>query len=142
PSSENILIEQVDQNVWHQGGSLFFHPQDGFLYFAVGDEGGSNCRLMNCQRIDKDLFSGVLRIDVDQRGGDISHPILTQPVTGVTGHYYIPNDNPFVGEPGVLEEFYALGLRSPHRMTYDAVDDIVWIGEVGQNQREELNVLT
>jgi uncharacterized repeat protein (TIGR03806 family) len=141
PESEELLIDQLDENVWHQGGSMFFHPRDGFLYFAVGDEGGSYCRLENCQRIDKDLFSGVLRIDVDQRGGDISHPIDRQPKSGVTGGYYIPNDNPFVGNPGILEEFYALGLRSPHRMTYDSIDDLSWIGEVGQSTHEELNVL-
>ncbi len=141
PASELVLIDQRDQSVWHQGGALFFHPADGFLYLSVGDEGGANCQYDNCQRIDKDLFSGVLRIDVDQRGGEISHPIVRQPETGVTQGYFIPNDNPFVGQPGVLEEFYALGLRNVHRMTHDPVDDLVWMGEVGQEGREELNVL-
>jgi hypothetical protein len=122
PASELVLIDQQDQSVWHQGGAAFFGPEDGFLYLSVGDEGLYNCQLGNCQRIDNDLFSGVLRIDVDQRGGDISHPIRVQPKTGATANYYIPNDNPFVGRPGALEEFYALGLRSPHRMTHDAVD--------------------
>jgi uncharacterized repeat protein (TIGR03806 family) len=136
-----VLIDQADESVWHQGGAMFFHPDDGFLYLAVGDEGSGDCRLNNCQRIDKDLFSGVLRIDVDQRGGDVSHPIVRQPASGTTASYFIPNDNPFVGQPGALEEFYALGLRSPHRMTHDPVDDVVWIGEVGQEGREELNVL-
>lgn len=141
PASELVLIDQGDQNLWHQGGAMFFHPKDGFLYLALGDEGGTVCAFRNCQRIDNDLFAGVIRIDVDMRGGDISHPITKQPATGTTANYYIPNDNPFVGQPGVLEEFYALGLRSPHRMTYDALDDITWIGEVGQTTREELNVL-
>lgn len=140
-ASELMLIDQEDQNIFHQGGSMFFHPKDGFLYLSVGDEGSSNCKLDNCQRIDKDLFSGVLRIDVDQRGGAVSHPIPRQPETGVTANYFIPNDNPFVGLPGVLEEFYALGLRSPHRITYDAVDDITWIADVGQKTREELDIL-
>lgn len=141
PSSELILIDQLDENIWHQGGAMFFHPSDGFLYLAVGDEGDFFCTHGNCQRIDNDLFSGVLRIDVDMRGGDVSHPIPKQPATGATANYYIPNDNPFVGQPGALEEFYALGLRSPHRMTYDVIDDITWIGEVGEFRREELNVL-
>jgi uncharacterized repeat protein (TIGR03806 family) len=141
PMSELVLIDQADDSVWHQGGAMFFHPTDGFLYLAVGDEGDVNCSLGNCQVLDKDLFSGVLRIDVDSRGGDISHPIAKQPATGSTANYFIPNDNPFVGLPGALEEFYALGLRSPHRMTHDAVDGITWIGDVGQAQREELNVL-
>ena len=140
PASELVLIAQRDENVFHQGGGMFFHPNDGFLYLSVGDEGSSLCALNNCQRIDRDLFGGVLRIDVDERGGDISHPIPRQPESGVTAGYFIPNDNPFVGSGG-LEEFYAIGLRSPHRMTYDAEDDIAWIGEVGQNRREELDVL-
>lgn len=141
PASEVILIDQQDQSVWHQGGAAFFGPDDGFLYLSVGDEGLDSCQLGNCQRIDNDLFSGVLRIDVDQRGGEVSHPIRVQPRTGVTANYFIPNDNPFVGRPGALEEFYALGLRSPHRMTHDPVDRITWIGEVGQTTHEELNVL-
>jgi uncharacterized repeat protein (TIGR03806 family) len=141
PASEVVLIDQNDENTYHQGGPLFFHPDDGFLYYAVGDEGSHDCVLNNCQVINKDLFSGVLRIDVDMRGGDISHPIPRQPETGTTANYYIPNDNPFVGQPGVLEEFYAIGLREPHRMTYDPVDNITWIGDVGQSRIEELNVL-
>jgi uncharacterized repeat protein (TIGR03806 family) len=141
PASELVLIAQPDEQVWHQGGAMYFGPNDGFLYLSVGDEGDGYCRLGNCQRIDRDLFSGVLRIDVDQRGGDISHAIVRQPESGRTAHYFIPNDNPFVGQPGVLEEFYALGLRSPHRMTHDAVDAITWIGDVGQDLVEELDVL-
>lgn len=139
-STEQVLIQQRDQNLWHQGGSLFFHPEDGFLYLTVGDEGSGGCAYNNCQRVEKDLFSGVLRIDVDQVGGEVSHPIVRQPATGITANYYIPNDNPFVGQD-VLEEFYAIGLRSPHRMTHDAADHITWIGDVGQGRHEELNVL-
>lgn len=141
PASELVLINQRDQNVWHQGGAIFFHPEDGFLYISVGDEGGASCQYDNCQRIDKDLFSGVLRIDVDRRGGEVSHPIPRQPASGSTAGYFIPNDNPFVGQPGVLEEFYALGLRNAHRMTHDPVDNLIWMGEVGQEGREELNIL-
>jgi uncharacterized repeat protein (TIGR03806 family) len=137
--SELLLIDQRDDNLNHQGGALFFHPRDRFLYLTVGDEG--DCALGNCQRLDKDLYSGVLRIDVDMRGGDVSHPIPRQPDTGSTANYFIPNDNPFVGKEGVLEEFYALGLRSPHRMTYDAQDDLAWIGDVGEANREEIDVL-
>jgi glucose/arabinose dehydrogenase len=141
PASELLLIDQDDEAIDHQGGAMFFHPRDGFLYLTVGDEGGRACRLDNCQRIDKDLFSGVLRLDVDMRGGAISHPIVRQPLDGVTANYFVPNDNPFVGQPGVLEEFYAIGLRSPHKLTYDPVDDIGWIGDVGLGDREEIDVL-
>ncbi len=140
-SSEQVLIDQLDRSLTHQGGGLLFNPRDGFLYLSVGDEGGMDCTFDNCQRIDRSLFGGVLRIDVDQRGGDVSHAIRRQPDDGVTDHYFIPNDNPFVDDPDVLEEFYAIGLRNPYRMTYDAVDDQTWIGDVGQGQREEIDVL-
>lgn len=140
-SSELILIDQEDENILHQGGAMFFRPTDGFLYLSVGDEGGAFCSLDNCQRIDKDLFSGVLRIDVDQRGGETSHPIVRQPEHGTTAHYFIPNSNPFVGEENALEEFYAIGLRSPHSMTLDTVDDLAFIGDVGHSEREEIDVL-
>jgi uncharacterized repeat protein (TIGR03806 family) len=138
--SELVMIAQADEHVWHQGGAMFFGPEDGFLYLTVGDEGGALCFYENCQRIDRDLFGGVLRLDVDMRGGDVSHPVRRQPASGTTTGYFIPNDNPFVGE-GVLEEFYAIGLRSPHRMTHDAVDGTTWIGDVGQNHLEEVDVL-
>lgn len=140
PGSELILIDQRDPSPWHQGGAMFFGAEDGFLYLTVGDGGGSQCRYANCQRIDKSLFSGVLRIDVDQRGGGVSHPIRRQPSNGVTQGYYIPSDNPFV-DSGQLEEFYAIGLRSPHRMSEDPESGSVWIADVGQESREELDVL-
>lgn len=141
PDSEQVLIHQKKRLIFHVGGALFFHPKDGFLYISVGDEGGQQDSLNNAQHIDRNLFSGVLRIDVDQRGGAISHRIPRQPADGETAHYFIPNDNPFVGVPNALEEFYAIGLRSPHRMTYDAAENLAWIGEIGQAAREEIEVL-
>src|SRR5690606_6414391 len=50
PASELVLIDQEDESLLHQGGALFFHPGDGFLYVSVGDEGRSRCLLANCQR--------------------------------------------------------------------------------------------
>ena len=141
PESEQILISQRKRIIFHVGGGMFFHPQDGFLYIAVGDEGGQQDSLDNSQRIDRNLFAGVLRIDVDRRGGTVSHPIRRQPAEGETANYYIPSDNPFVGQSNALEEFYAIGLRSPHRMTYDPQDNLAWIGEIGQAAREEIEVL-
>jgi uncharacterized repeat protein (TIGR03806 family) len=140
-NSELVLMAQRDLNIYHAGGGMFFHPRDGFLYISVGDEGGARDFRSNTQRIDRNLFSGVLRIDVDRRGGNISHPIKRHPVDGKSDHYYIPNDNPFVGRTDALEEFYAIGLRSPHRMTYDPVDDLAWIGDIGQSALEEVSVL-
>lgn len=140
-ASELVLIEQRDRHVWHQGSGLFFHPQDGFLYLGIGDEGNGACYRGNCQRLDNNLYGGVFRIDVDMRGGDISHPIERSPRNGVTDHYYIPNDNPFLDEPDALGEFYAIGLRNPHRMTHDPVDGITWLSDVGHQTMEEVNIL-
>ncbi len=141
PASELVLIEQADRHLWHAGGALMFHPEDGFLYVTVSDEGGENGVYGNAQKVTDGFFSGVLRIDVDRRGGDVSHPIRHQPVWGRTTGYYIPNDNPWSGEDGVLEEFYAIGLRNPHRMSHDPGSGMVFIGDVGQVDGEEVNVL-
>ena len=140
PASETILIDQVSASVWHNGGGMFFHPDNGFLYLTNGDDAQSS---VNTQRIDRGLYSGVLRIDVDQRGGTISHPIPRQPQPSgsIAQNYYIPNDNPFVGQAGVIEEFFSIGLRSPHRMTIDPVTKRIFIGDVGLAAWEEISVI-
>lgn len=148
---EYVLIQQYDAHHWHNGGGMFFGP-DGFLYISVGDQGGANDQFNTTQRLDQWLLAGVLRIDVDMQGGSVSHPIARQPVNpstppsgwpdSYTQNYYIPNDNPWTGSNGAfLEEFFSVGARSPHRMTYDPVDDEIWIGDIGQSTREEISVI-
>lgn len=146
PGSELVLINQYDPHVWHQGGGLFFGT-DGFLYLSVGDAGGTNDSFNVGQRLDFGLFSGVLRIDVD-RNPSRSHPIRRPPQShdpaspSFSGNYFIPNDNPFLDPAGgILEEFWAVGLRSPHRMTFDPVLQQIWVGDVGQHAAEEINVI-
>lgn len=140
PQSETILINQVDGHVWHNGGSLAF-DQDGFLFVGVGDEGENDDGLKNGQKLDGGLFAGMLRIDVDMRGGEISHPIKRQPKNGTTQNYYIPNDNPFITVPNGLEEFYAIGLRNPHRITLDPKTGKLWCAEVGHLSREQVLII-
>jgi uncharacterized repeat protein (TIGR03806 family) len=143
PGSETVLIDLTDQTVWHHGGGMFFHPKDGFLYLTMGNNSNPD----NDQIINRSLYGGVLRIDVDCRGGNISHPIPRQPLNGHTANYYVPNDNPWVGatnvmgETNVLEEFFCLGLRSPHRMTYDSGSGRIYIGDVGDSAREEVDII-
>jgi uncharacterized repeat protein (TIGR03806 family) len=137
PGSETVFVDLTGNDTWHNGGGMFFHPVNGFLYWTDGDD----VTAANRQVITNSLFSGVFRIDVDQRGGGISHPPPRQPANGFTANYYIPNDNPFVGQTNVLEEFFALGLRSPHRMTYDAVRGRIYIGDVGEGTREEVSII-
>jgi uncharacterized repeat protein (TIGR03806 family) len=143
PDSELVLIDQEDRNLWHNGGALLFGPDDGFLYLSLGDEGGGGNPFDNAQHIDRDLFAGILRIDLDCDPSR-SHPPPRQPLRGKTSHYFIPDDNPFVGCPGALEEFWCVGLRSPHRMTCDRSTGTIWVGDVGDagaNSREEINLI-
>jgi uncharacterized repeat protein (TIGR03806 family) len=137
PGSAKIYVDLTNQTVWHHGGGIFFHPTNGLLYWTDGD----NAVDENNQVIDKSLYSGVFRIDVDCRGGDFSHPIPRQPDHGFTANYFIPNANPFVGQSNVLEEFFCLGLRSPHRMTIDPPTGRIFIGDVGGSLREEIDVI-
>lgn len=137
--SEAVVIDQIAESVWHEGGGMFFGPKDGFLYLATGDD----ARSKNNQRINGGFFGGVLRIDVDERGGNVSHvpKRRPQPEGSVAAHYFVPNDNPFVGKADSLEEFFALGLRNPHRMTVDSTTSRIFIGDVGEGSQEELNVI-
>ncbi|WP_035615382.1 LamG-like jellyroll fold domain-containing protein [Haloferula sp. BvORR071] len=140
-ASEYVVIDQKDNHVWHNGGGLFFHPGNGFLYLTNGDDADG---ALNGQRIDRALFSGVIRIDVDKRGGAISHAPTKRALNEVSPEwprYYVPNDNPFVGQPNALEEFFAIGLRSPHRMTHDPVTNRIFIGDVGAETREEVTII-
>jgi len=150
-NSEQILINQFDHNLWHEGSGMAFGP-DGFLYLSVSDEGAAYDYYNNTQTIRGKIFSGVLRIDVDQNPAR-SHPIRRQPLqestlpagwtqNNYTTNYFIPNDNPFLDPAGgQLEEFYAVGLRNPHRMTLDPVTGHFWIGDVGQDTWEEVDLL-
>ena len=137
PGSVKIFVDLTNQTVWHHGGGMFFHPTNGLLYWTDGD----NAVNENNQLINQSLYSGVFRIDVDCRGGDFSHPIPRQPINGLTANYFIPNANPFVGQSNVLEEFFCLGLRSPHRMTIDPPTGRIFIGDVGASAREEIDVI-
>ncbi|MGH7946371.1 MAG: PQQ-dependent sugar dehydrogenase, partial [Opitutaceae bacterium] len=130
----------------HNGGQLLFGP-DGYLYLSLGDEGGANDQFGNSQRIDRDFFAGVIRIDVDRRPGSLppNPHAAVHPDT-----YSIPADNPFVGATtfngvplsnAVRTEFWATGLRNPWRMSFDPATGHLWCGDVGQGTREEINVI-
>ena len=147
-ATEAPLISQFDEADNHNGGDLHFGP-DGYLYVSLGDEGGGNDQFNNSQRIDKDFFSGLLRIDVDQRAGNLTpnaHPSVH------AGTYKIPADNPFVGATSfnglpvtpanVRTEFWAVGLRNPWRFSFDTPTGRLLLGDVGQSAREEIDLIT
>ncbi len=147
PNSETILISQQDQASNHNGGDIHFGP-DGYLYVALGDEGGGNDTYNNAQLIDKDFFAGILRLDVDELPDNLD----PNPHPAVRGAYKVPADNPFVGvtrfnnlpvnPEQVRTEFWAVGLRNPWRMSFDPVTGRLVAGDVGQGAREEINLIT
>ncbi len=161
PNAEQILIEQLDDRDNHNGGDLHFGPTDGYLYISVGDEGsGNDDPTFNSQRINKDLFSGILRIDVDRDMANSVEPtphaaIPTDPAVGGVARFAIPKTNPFVAVAlggdwngtyngstvtgTVRREFWATGLRNPWRMSFDPVTNVLWCADVGQGLREEVN---
>lgn len=148
PASEVRLFAQRDEASNHNGGDLHFGP-DGLLYVALGDEGGGNDSYNNGQRIDRDLFAGLLRIDVDQRPGSLlPNRNLANPAQAwmITTNYSIPADNPFVGArsfnglavnpANVRTEFFAVGLRNPWRFSFDSATGDLWVADVGQDRWE------
>ncbi len=150
-TSEEILIQQFSSNPNHNAAKLFFDGEE-YLYFTIGDEGGAYDLYRNGQLLDRELFSGIIRIDINNDSSR-SHPIRRQPARsfGVpagypenfTRNYMIPNDNPWVDASGrYLEEFYAIGLRNPFTATLDREGGGIWVGDVGQEGQEEITFMT
>ena len=117
---ELLFVDQPFTN--HNGGHLQF-GSDGFLYIALGDGGSGGDPKGNAQRLDT-LLGKILRID--------PRPDGDKP-------YRVPADNPFVGRSGARGEIWAYGLRNPWRFSFDP-DGRIWIGDVGQNSVEEVDV--
>ena len=148
PNSETILISQPDDYSNHNAGDLHFGA-DGYLYVSLGDEGGGGDSGRNSQRIDKDFFSGMLRIDVDKKPDSLA----PNPHPASSTNYAVPADNPFVGatnfngialaDPSkVRTEFWAVGLRNPWRYSFDPLTGALWCGDVGQDAYEEVDIIT
>jgi glucose/arabinose dehydrogenase/mono/diheme cytochrome c family protein len=159
-NTELSLFSVIDQVFNHNGGDIHFGP-DGYLYISMGDEGDQYNFRQNAQRIDRDLYSGILRIDVDKRPGNLEPNFHTAIPTNGLGQaaYSIPIDNPFVhtslggewegtfnGQPitnlaSVRGEFWAVGFRHPWRMAFDPLTGELWTGDVGQDWYEEVDLV-
>ena len=112
---------------FHHGGGIEFGP-DGYLYIGMGDGGPQEDPLGNAQNLHS--FAGkLLRIDVDKNTNN--------------KFYSIPKDNPFIGHPDekVLREIFSYGLRQPWRFSFDSKTGDLWVGDVGQNRFEEINIV-
>jgi glucose/arabinose dehydrogenase len=109
----------------HKGGHLAF-GRDGLLYIGLGDGGSANDPQNRAQDL-KTLLGKMLRIDVDRPSPD-------KP-------YGIPSDNPFIGRADARPEVWAYGLRNPWRYSFDVGTGLLYVGDVGQNDREEIDVV-
>jgi glucose/arabinose dehydrogenase len=106
----------------HKGGQLQFGP-DGMLYAGFGDGGGGGDPDRNAQDLGE-LLGKLVRIDPKPGGG-----------------YRVPRSNPFVGRPGARGEIFAYGLRNPYRFSFDRATGDLTIGDVGQDEVEEIDFL-
>ena len=125
PASATVLFtfDQPFDN--HNGGAVKF-GKDGYLYISTGDGGSWGDPSNNGQN--KSAWLGkILRVDVNSKA---------------KGNYGIPADNPFAGnKEGFREEIYAYGLRNPWRISFDEPTNTLWAGDVGQNKREEIDII-
>ncbi len=119
PASAQIVI-QLFPIADHQGGTLAFGPNDGYLYVAFGD--GEESDPGNQAQDDGNLHGKMLRLNVDSGSP-----------------YSIPPTNPFVGPGNPRDEIWAKGFRNPFRFTFDRATGDLYIADVGEQRREELD---
>jgi hypothetical protein len=119
-STENVLLTIPQPFENHNGGMIEFGP-DGFLYIGMGDGGSGNDPGNRAQNIEE-LLGKILRIDVDRLGTP-------------------PPSNPFVGRAG-RDEIFAYGMRNPWRFSFDRLTGQLYVADVGQDQREEIDIVT
>ena len=124
-SSELVILEVPQPASNHNGGQLSFGP-DGYLYIGLGDGGRGGDPFGNGQNT-ATLLGSILRIDVSGASAE--------------ERYRIPPDNPFVGITGAGAEVWAYGLRNPWRFSFDSETGRLWVGDVGQNDWEEVDLV-
>ena len=133
PSTRRELIRIDKPQFNHNGGALNFGP-DGFLYISLGDGGAADDQGVGHSpqgngQDPSNVLGSILRID----------PTGTN---STNGKYGIPPDNPFVGRAGFVPEIWAYGFRNPFRFSFDSDTGKLWAGDVGQNDIEEVDVVT
>jgi glucose/arabinose dehydrogenase len=118
-SRRKVIVVKHPTNDNHNGGQLQFGP-DGMLYIGTGDGGSSGDPNGNAQNAGS-LLGKLLRVAPRRKGG-----------------FSTPNDNPFSGQAG-RDEIYSVGLRNPYRFSFDSKTDDLLIGDVGQDEWEEID---
>ncbi len=125
PASGRVLLHIADPYSNHNGGMLAFGP-DGYLYVGTGD-GGSFGDPENRAQSLQELLGKLLRLNVDL-------------AADVAPYYEIPPSNPYATRTdGTRREIWAYGLRNPWRFSFDRQTGDLWLGDVGQGAREEIN---
>lgn len=124
-TAETVLLTVPQPFANHNGGMVEFGP-DGFLYIAFGDGGDANDPGNRAQN-PNELLGKILRIDVNGSSGGLP--------------YAIPPDNPFAGPLPGRDEVWALGLRNPFRFAFDRATGALVAADVGQYEREEIDVV-
>src|SRR5687767_5184288 len=122
-ASAKVILTVPHPRGNHNGGLAMFGP-DGMLYLGLGDGGGGGDPDLNGQNPNT-LLGALLRIDVNT--GD---------------PYSIPAGNPFIGTSGARPEIWATGLRNPWRFAFDSQGGNLYVADVGQGDREEVNVVS
>lgn len=131
PDSEVVLLTVAQPYSNHNGGGIAFGP-DGFLYTSLGDGGYRADPQGNGQNVET-LLGDLLRIGVDGASD------TTLPATAGR-NYTIPSDNPFATGGGA-KEIYAYGLRNAWRFSFDRETGALWLGDVGQDAWEEIDII-
>ena len=125
PGSESIVMEIAQPFSNHNGGQITFGP-DGYLYIGLGDGGRGGDPMLNGQNT-ATLLGSLIRIDVSDLAGRF--------------RYRIPGDNPLSSIAGAKPEMWAYGFRNPWRFSFDRETGDLWLGDVGQNLWEEINLV-
>jgi glucose/arabinose dehydrogenase len=125
PASGTIVLSIPDFATNHNGGMIEF-GNDGYLYIGTGDGGGGGDPMLNGQNPNA-LLAKILRIDVDKKAAG--------------KEYGIPSTNPFAANTGGAPEVFIVGVRNPWRWSFDRMTGDMYIGDVGQNEVEELDVI-
>lgn len=159
PDYERIIltVSQDDNN--HNGGQMQFSAK-GYLYIGLGDGGGAGDPCERAQTLNPGelvepdtcgsdatlndslaLLGKMLRIDVDSTTAAVDNDNLCGVGAGNAAQYAVPASNPFAGPADRCGEVFLYGLRNPWRFSFDRATGDLWIGDVGQNQWEEIDLL-
>ncbi|KAM0952105.1 putative oxidoreductase [Dioscorea sansibarensis] len=145
PSMENNAIPNEVRRIFtmglpftsHHAGQILFGPEDGYLYFMMGDGGGDGDPY-NFAQNKKSLLGKILRLDINNIPSSAEINKL-----GLWGSYSIPEDNPSVDDSELQPEIWALGFRNPWRCSFDSErPSYFFCADVGQDKYEEVDLIS